>query len=86
MPYQQTARGHYSRDETIWSSHDTIRIDTKGADMIIYDMIYDTGSCKNTNIHNIHIFFIYYHQRLPQQMNYYISQFYIHISNTVHIK
>jgi len=39
------------RDETIRSSHDTIRTDTKGDDMIIYDTIrydtirYDTGSC-----------------------------------------
>jgi len=28
------------RDETIWSLHDTISIDTKGDDMIIYDMIW----------------------------------------------
>ena len=28
------------RDETIRSLHDTIRIDTKGDDMIIYDMIW----------------------------------------------
>ena len=31
------------RDETIRSSHDTIRIDTKGDDMVIFDTIrYDT--------------------------------------------
>jgi len=29
-----------NRDEMIRSSYDTIRIDTKGADMIIYDMIW----------------------------------------------
>jgi len=29
----------WSRDETIRSSHDTIRIDTKGDDMVIYDTI-----------------------------------------------
>jgi len=35
----------FSRDETIRSSHDTIRIDTKGGDMIINDTIrYNTGS------------------------------------------
>ena len=28
------------RDETIWSSHDTIRIDTKGDDMVIFDTIW----------------------------------------------
>ena len=28
-----------SRDETIRSSHDTIRIDTKGDDMVIFDTI-----------------------------------------------
>ena len=46
------------RDETIRSSHDTIRIDTKGDDMVIFDTIrYDTdNNCKNTNIHNVHIF------------------------------
>jgi len=27
------------RDETIRSSHDTIRIDTKGDDMVIFDTI-----------------------------------------------
>jgi len=41
-------------DETIRSSHDTIRIDTKAADMIIYDTI-RYGSFKNTIIHYIHI-------------------------------
>jgi len=46
-----------NRDETIRSSHDTIRIDTKGDDMVIFDSIrYDTdNNCKNMNIHNIHI-------------------------------
>jgi len=29
----------YIRDETIRSSHDTIRIDTKGDDMVIFDTI-----------------------------------------------
>jgi len=28
-----------NRDETIRSSHDTIRIDTKGDDMVIFDTI-----------------------------------------------
>ena len=28
-----------TRDETIRSSHDTIRIDTKGDDMVIFDTI-----------------------------------------------
>jgi len=48
---------HVCRDETIRSSHDTIGIDTKGDDMVIFDSIrYDTdNNCKNTNIHNIHI-------------------------------
>jgi len=33
----------YIRDETILSSHDTIRIDTKGDNMVIFDTIpYDT--------------------------------------------
>jgi len=45
------------RDETIRSSHDTIRIDTKGDDMVIVDTIrYDTDNTfKNRTIHNIHI-------------------------------
>jgi len=48
------------RDETILSSHDTIRIDTKGDDTVIFDTIYrytiDTDNktfCKYTNIHTI---------------------------------
>jgi len=41
-------------DETIRSSHDTIRIDTKGDDIIIYDTI-RVVIVKNINIHNIHI-------------------------------
>jgi len=47
-----------TRDETIWSSHDTIRIDTKGDDMVIFDTIrYNTdNNCKNTNIYNVHIY------------------------------
>jgi len=47
-----------TRDETIWSSHDTIRIDTKGDDMVIFNTIrYNTdNNCKNTNIHNVHIY------------------------------
>ena len=46
-----------SRDETIRSSHDTICIDTKGDDMVIFDTIrYNTdNNCKNTNIQNVHI-------------------------------
>jgi len=46
------------RDETIRSSHDTIRIDTKEDDMVIFDSIrYNTdNNCKNTNIHNVHIY------------------------------
>ena len=31
--------GLLNRDETIRSSHDTIRIDTKGDDMVIFDTI-----------------------------------------------
>ena len=47
----------FIRDEMIRSSHDTIRIDTKGVDMVIFDTIrYDTDkNGKNTNIHNSHI-------------------------------
>ena len=49
---------HKFRDETIQSSHDMIRIDTKGDDMVIFDTIrYNTdNNCKNTNIHNVHIY------------------------------
>ena len=45
-----------NRDEMIWSSQDTIHIDMKGANMIIYDQ-YKTSSncCKNTIIHYIDI-------------------------------
>jgi len=48
----------FSRDETIRSSHDTIRIDTKGDDMVIFDTVrYNTdNNCKNTNIHNVYIY------------------------------
>jgi len=48
----------HNRDEMIRSSHDTIRIDTKGDDMVIFNTIrYNTDSnCKNTNIHNVHIY------------------------------
>ena len=47
----------FIRDETIRSSHDTIRIDTKGDDMVSFDTIrYDMDNIwKNTNIQNIHI-------------------------------
>ena len=47
-----------TRDETISSSHDTIRIDTMGDDMVIFDTIrYNTdNNCKNTNIYNVHIY------------------------------
>ena len=46
------------RDETIRSSHDTIRIDTKEDAMVIFDTIrYNTdNNCKNTNIYNVHIY------------------------------
>jgi len=46
------------RDETIRSSHDTIRIDTKGDDMVIFDTIrYNTdNNYKITNIHNVNIY------------------------------
>jgi len=37
--YQATRFVIIARNETIWSSHDTICIDTKGDDMIIYDTI-----------------------------------------------
>ena len=47
-----------TRDETIRSSHDTIRIDTKGDSTIIFNM---SSYCKNTSFYNIHIFFIYNH-------------------------
>jgi len=36
---QWRAQSIKSRDETIRSSHDTIRIDTKGDDMVIFDTI-----------------------------------------------
>jgi len=46
-----------NRDETIRSSHDTIRINTKCDDMVIFDTIrYKTDdNCKNINIHKVHI-------------------------------
>jgi len=43
------------RDETIRSSHDTIRIDTKGGDMIIYNMIWAVTVKIQTFAIRIHI-------------------------------
>jgi len=38
--YQTTRFVIIARNETIWSSHNTICIDTKGDNMIIYDTIW----------------------------------------------
>ena len=39
LPFLCTTGMLKTRDETIRSSHDTIRIDTKGDDMVIFDTI-----------------------------------------------
>jgi len=75
--------GFVTRDETIRSSHDTIHIDTKGADMIIYDTI---RVVVKIQLFTIFTFFYLLSPKINTTGELFFSQFYKHISNTVHIK